>query len=110
VALENALIATGFSYSAAQRVDQAAFVATMIPKVRDIRRFGAAAVDLCAVGSGWVDGYFEASLNEWDLAAGGLVATEAGALVTGRNGGPAGKEMTIAAAPALHAQLVAQIG
>jgi myo-inositol-1(or 4)-monophosphatase len=110
VELESALIATGFSYSASQRVHQAAFVATLIPRVRDIRRFGAAAVDLCAVASGWTDGYFEASLNEWDLAAGGLVATEAGALVTGRNGGPAGKEMTIAAGKALHAALVAQIG
>ena len=53
---------------------------------------------------------YEKGLNEWDLAAGGLIATEAGAVVTGRNGGPAGKEMVIAAGPHLHARLVKEIG
>ena len=109
-ALINALIATGFSYDLEQRKEQAKKIADLIPKVRDIRRMGAAAVDLCLVATGALDGYFEASLNEWDLAAGGLIAVEAGALVTGRNGGPAGNEMVIAAGATLHAILTQEIG
>ena len=110
VELHEALIATGFSYDQAKRGLQAKFISELIVEVRDIRRVGAAAVDLCGVASGWFDGYFEKDLHEWDLAAGGLIAREAGALVTGRNGGPAGNEMTICAGPALHAALVARIG
>ena len=108
--LDDALIATGFSYDLAERVQQSVKVAELIPKVRDIRRNGAAAVDLCHVASGAVDGYFETGLKEWDLAAGGLIAREAGALVTGRNGAPAGEAMVIAAGPALHALLISEIG
>ena len=110
ITLDRALLGTGFSYSLEKRVGQAEFVRSLIPRVRDIRRGGAAAVDLCHVASGAYDGYFEMDLNEWDLAAGGLIATEAGAIVTGRNGGVAGKEMVIAAGPALHGVLVTQIG
>lgn len=109
VQLNRALISTGFSYDLALRHDQAARIARLIPQIRDLRRIGAAAVDLCHVAAGMVDGYFEATLNEWDLAAGGLVAREAGALVTGRHGGPANHEMVIAAGPTLHAQLVAAV-
>ena len=82
----------------------------MIPRVRDIRRNGAAAVDLCHVASGAIDGYFETGLKEWDLAAGGLIAREAGALVSGRNGQEAGEAMVIADGPALHALLTSEIG
>ena len=110
VELGAALLATGFSYDTERRKVQAAKIADLIPRVRDIRRFGAAAVDLCNVASGAVDGYFESDLKAWDLAAGGLIAREAGALVTGRNGGLAGEEMVIAAGPGLHAQLVVEIG
>ena len=110
ITLDRALLGTGFSYSLEKRVGQAEFVRSLLPRVRDIRRGGAAAVDLCHVASGAYDGYFEMDLNEWDLAAGGLIATEAGAIVTGRNGGVAGKEMVIAAGPALHGVLVTQIG
>ena len=99
-----------FSYDLAERVRQGEMIAHLIPRVRDIRRNGAAAVDLCHVASGAVDGYFETGLKEWDLAAGGLIAREAGALVTGRNGGPAGEAMVIAAGPALHALLTHEIG
>ena len=64
--------------------------AALLPHVRDLRRAGSAALDLCAVASGHLDAYFESGLNPWDLAAGWLVATEAGALVTGlRSAGPA---------------------
>ena len=59
---------------------------------------------------GVLDGFYEIGLNEWDMAAGGLIATEAGAILSGRNGAPAGKEMTILAGPTLHAQLVREIG
>lgn len=108
--LEESLIATGFSYDLAERIKQGAKIAALIPKVRDIRRNGAAAVDLCHVASGAVDGYFESGLKEWDLAAGGLIAREAGAVVSGRNGGAAGEAMVIAAGPALHALLTPEIG
>ena len=108
--LSESLLATGFSYQPDERVRQGEKIASLIPRVRDIRRNGAAAVDLCHVASGAVDGYFESGLKEWDLAAGGLIAHEAGALVTGRNGGPAGEEMVIAAGPALHRLLIDEIG
>jgi myo-inositol-1(or 4)-monophosphatase len=68
---------------------------------------GAAAVDLCLVASGMVDGYFEEELAPWDLAAGELIATEAGALVTNGSGGKAGREMVVAAHPSLHSQILA---
>ncbi len=110
VPLDRALIATGFAYDLTLRIGQGQAMANLLPKIRDLRRNGAAAVDLCYVAMGAVDAYFEASLKEWDLAAGGLIATEAGALVTGRNGGPAGKAMVIAAGPHLHARLVSEIG
>ena len=110
IELGSALIATGFSYNTERRKEQAIFIADLIPRVRDIRRLGAAAVDLCNVASGSVDAYFERDLKEWDLAAGVLICREAGAVVTGRNGGIEGEEMVIAAGPALHAQLVSEIG
>jgi myo-inositol-1(or 4)-monophosphatase len=77
----------------------------LITRVRDIRRFGAAALDLCMAAEGMVDAYYEKGLNPWDHAAGGLVATEAGLQVTGLHGAPAGPEMVIAAPPALFADL-----
>lgn len=110
VPLNRALISTGFSYNLELREAQAAHIHRLIPQIRDLRRIGAAAVDLCHVAAGSVDGYFEATLQEWDLAAGGLIAQEAGALVTGRNGAVANHEMVIAAGPTLHARLVAEIG
>lgn len=110
VELSDALIGSGFSYDQEKRTEQGKFIGTLLPQCRDLRRHGAAAIDLSMVASGMLDGYFEYGLNEWDLAAGGLIAHEAGALVTGRLGTPAGKEMTIAAGPHLHAQLLAVIG
>jgi myo-inositol-1(or 4)-monophosphatase len=103
--MSRALLATGFSYSAETRRAQGARFAKMIEQVRDIRRMGAAAVDLCLVASGAVDGYFEEGLNPWDLAAGGLIATEAGALVTNLAGGKADVTMVVAAHPALNSQI-----
>ena len=110
VEFNRALIGTGFSYDLKDRADQARIASKLLLEIRDLRRLGAGAADLCLVATGRLDAFYELGLNEWDLAACGLIATEAGALVTGRNGQPAGKEMVIAAGPHLHARLVSEIG
>lgn len=79
--LETALVATGFGYRAERRRWQAQVAASVIPAVRDIRRLGSAALDLCWIGGGRFDAYFEWGLNPWDFSAGALVAAEAGAVV-----------------------------
>jgi myo-inositol-1(or 4)-monophosphatase len=86
VPLDQRLVATGFNYVREVRVAQAAAVASLLPQVRDIRRLGSAALDLCALAAGRLDGYVEEGLHEWDLAAGGLVAEEAGARLEVRPG------------------------
>lgn len=101
--IENSLLGTGFSYSRQIRIDQGDNIARLIPRCRDIRRLGAAAIDLCHVGMGSLDGYFEIGLKEWDLAAGMLIAQEAGALVTGDGLNP--QSMVVAANPTLHQKL-----
>lgn len=106
VELDRALVGTGFAYDAEKRKAQAKIANELIPRFRDIRRLGAAATDLCNVAMGALDAYFESGLNEWDYAAGGLICEEAGALVTGLDGEPTSKAMTIAAGPHLHAQLL----
>ena len=83
VTLEQALVATGFSYDAAMRGRQGEVVARLLPQVRDIRRNGTASLDLTFVASGRLNAYFERALNPWDLAAGALIAEEAGAVVRG---------------------------
>jgi myo-inositol-1(or 4)-monophosphatase len=103
--LDRCLVATGFGYDAARRAHQAGVLAQLLPRVRDIRRFGAAAIDLCLAAEGLVDGYYEKGLNAWDHAAGGLVATEAGLLVTGLRDAPPGQAMVVAAPPAVHGEL-----
>jgi myo-inositol-1(or 4)-monophosphatase len=105
VPLPAALIATGFGYGAGQRAGQGRVVAAVLPRVRDIRRGGSAATDLCSVAAGQVDGYYERGLQYWDLAAGALIAREAGAVTGGLRGQAAGTAMTIAAAPGLFAEL-----
>ena len=108
--LDQALVATGFGYDAARRAHQGAVLAGLITRVRDIRRFGAAALDLCMAAEGMVDAYFEKGLNPWDYAAGGLIAAEAGLRVSGVDGAPAGPGLLVAAPsalfPALHDALV----
>ncbi|MBD3782810.1 MAG: inositol monophosphatase [Micrococcales bacterium] len=104
-----ALVGTGFGYAADVRRRQARLLVDLLPRVRDIRRHGSAALDLCAVASGRLDGYYETGLNPWDRAAGELVATEAGAVV----GGPADevptRDLTWAAAPGLAVELSALV-
>ncbi|MEU3456008.1 inositol monophosphatase family protein [Micromonospora sp. NPDC006766] len=103
--LGQALVATGFGYDAGRRAHQARVVAELIPHVRDIRRMGAAALDLCLAAEGRVDAYYEKGLAAWDLAAGGLVAREAGLVVTGLAGRPAGPDLVIAVPPGLFEPL-----
>ncbi|MBU2662354.1 inositol monophosphatase [Actinoplanes bogorensis] len=103
--LGQSLVGTGFGYDARRREHQGRVLAGLITQVRDIRRFGAAALDLCAVAEGMLDGYYEKGLNPWDWAAGGLVATEAGVVVAGLNGAAPGAEMLVAASPAVFGPL-----
>ncbi|WP_433391759.1 inositol monophosphatase family protein [Micromonospora sp. KLBMP9576] len=103
--LGQALVATGFGYDAGRRAHQARVLAALIPHIRDIRRFGAAALDLCLAAEGRVDAYYEKGLAAWDQAAGALVATEAGLRVAGLGGLPAGPDLVIAAPAALFGPL-----
>jgi myo-inositol-1(or 4)-monophosphatase len=102
--LAQALVATGFAYDPVRRAHQAAVLAGLLPIVRDIRRFGAASVDLCMAAEGNVDLYYEQGLNAWDHAAGGLIAAEAGLRVTGLAGAAPGPALVMAAPPALYEQ------
>ncbi|MDE0572988.1 inositol monophosphatase [Demequina sp. B12] len=108
--LESTLVATGFQYQAARRARQGQIVAQLLPHVRDIRRLGSAAVDLCHVAAGIVDVYYEHGLNPWDFAAGMLIAQEAGLKVAGLHGEAADQRLLIAATEdrwdALHEALV----
>jgi myo-inositol-1(or 4)-monophosphatase len=105
VELGQALVGTGFGYAAGRRQVQGEVVAALLPYVRDIRRAGSAAVDLCSVAAGRLDAFFERGLNHWDYAAGGLIAREAGATVGGLAGRPESTSMAIAAGPELYRQL-----
>ncbi len=99
--LSLAMLGTGFGYRAERRRAQARVVADMIPRVRDLRRSGAATVDLCWVAGGRLDAFYERGLQPWDYTAAGLVAQEAGARVEGLDGARASEELTIAANPGL---------
>ncbi|PZG19582.1 inositol monophosphatase [Micromonospora craterilacus] len=103
--LGQALVITGFGYHPGRRAHQARVVAELIPQVRDIRRLGAAAVDLCVVAEGRADAYYEKGLAAWDQAAGGLVAAEAGLVIGGLKGLAPGPDMVIAAPLALFGPL-----
>lgn len=103
--LDRALVATGFGYDATRRVRQAQVLAQILGSIRDVRRAGAASLDLCAVAMGRVDAYYERGLGPWDLAAGALVVKEAGAVVSGLHGKPPGPDFVLAAAPDLFGAL-----
>lgn len=108
VPMARALVATGFSYHPAVRRRQGARVAGLLPQVRDIRRVGSAALDLCAVAAGRVDAYYEDTTSPWDWLAGALIAVESGAVATLLKA-PLGEEGVgvLAAGPALHPVLAA---
>jgi myo-inositol-1(or 4)-monophosphatase len=103
--LDQALVATGFGYTVARRERQARILTRVIGKVRDVRRFGSAALDLSAAAAGIVDAYYEQGLHPWDLAAGGLIAQEAGLTVAGLGGRAATYDLVVAAPPALFGPL-----
>jgi myo-inositol-1(or 4)-monophosphatase len=105
--LAQSLVATGFGYTVERRRGQARVVAEVLPRVRDIRRGGSAAIDLCHVASGAVDLFYERGLQPWDLAAASLVAREAGAAVLGLHGRPAATAMTVAGPEPTARELVA---
>ena len=99
IELNRALIATGFAYGQELRQEQIKQFNDLILKIRDYRRNGSAAIDICNVAAGIVDGYYEMGLKEWDRAAAELIAKEAGAKVSVHG------ELTIAAGPYLYGKL-----
>ncbi len=103
--LAGCLLGTGFGYLAQRRAVQGRVVAALLPRVRDIRRIGSAAVDLCSVAAGSLDAHYERGLQPWDLAGASLVVTEAGGAVVGLRGQAASDEMTVAGPPAVVARL-----
>ncbi|MBV9847032.1 MAG: inositol monophosphatase [Kutzneria sp.] len=110
--LELALVGSGFAYERDRRRRQAAVIGEVAGRVRDLRRGGAASLDLCSVAAGWLDGYVEHGLHRWDWAAGALIAEEAGAVV--RLPGDAirdglGADATFAAAPGIAEDLRATL-
>ena len=107
--LSDALVCTGFSYRVHERGAHAARVAQMVTHIRDIRRFGAAAIDLCFVACGRYDAYFEEHLHSWDLIAGQVIATEAGALVTNYAGSKVTPAQVLASQPGIQQQLISLI-
>lgn len=107
--LSMSLVGTGFSYLPERRQAQSARLAALLPDVRDVRRFGSAALDLCLVACGRLDAYFEEHLNTWDMAAGILIASEAGATTTDFHGAAPTTAGVVVGAPGMHAQLLAML-
>jgi myo-inositol-1(or 4)-monophosphatase len=107
--VSQALVCTGFSYSPDARTVQAKRVSRMIHDVRDIRRFGAASIDLCFVACGRLDAYFEENLFPWDIAAGELIAREAGCLSGDFSGGPVRPAELLVSPPKIFEPLSALI-
>lgn len=108
--LSDSLVATGFGYESARRTAQGRVVAQLLGSVRDIRRMGSAALDLCAVAAGRVDAYYELGTKPWDHAAGALVAREAGAWVGGlKDDERESERMLVAANPGISKQLRAAL-
>jgi len=106
--LGEALVASGFSYEQAIRAHQAEAVARLLPRVRDVRRIGSCALDLCAVADGSLDAYVEEGPHLWDHAAGGLVATECGARIEVWPT-PRGKELVVCAPAPMWADFEALV-
>lgn len=104
--MKNALCATGFAYKQEIRIEQSYQFQTILPKIRDIRRVGSAALDLCMVACGNVNAYFERTAQQWDIAAGALVVKECGGVVSGLFGNPPGPDFTIAGPPILQSEIV----
>jgi myo-inositol-1(or 4)-monophosphatase len=93
------LVGTGFGYARETRARQAAVVSHLLPDVRDLRRIGSCALDLCMVAAGRLDAYYEDGVQVWDWAAGALIAAEAGAQVRLPPIDGSGSKLIVAAAP-----------
>jgi myo-inositol-1(or 4)-monophosphatase len=108
--LQRSLLVTGFPYDAWNTPqDNFENFIKLAKLTRGVRRLGSAALDACYVAAGRFDGFWELSLKPWDVAAAGLIAQEAGALVTDIEGGPdylASPQSVVAAAPGIHAKLL----
>ena len=104
--LSEALVGTGFSYVAEQRSHQATLLVDWLPQVRDVRRFGSAALDLAWVAAGRLDGFYETGLSPWDWAAGAMLVRAAGGTVTHLPAEPGGADGVLAARPGLAAPLL----
>lgn len=104
--LSEALVGTGFSYVAEQRRRQATLLVDWLPQVRDVRRFGSAALDLAWVAAGRLDGFYETGLSAWDWAAGAMLVRAAGGTVTHLPAEPGGADGVLAARPGLTAPLL----
>ncbi len=105
--LATALMGIGFAYDPARRDTQAHFYDRVMLDIRDVRRMGSAALDLCRVACGQLDGYFEFQLNPWDIAAGGIIVREAGGITTGFHGRTFEEGYVLAATAALAAPMQA---
>nr|WP_223208061.1 inositol monophosphatase family protein [Actinopolyspora erythraea] len=108
--LDLALLGTGFSYLRQRRIRQASLLRELLGEIRDIRRGGAASLELCAVAAGWLDGYYEHGLSRWDWAAGALIAAEAGARLRLPGEGTTdglGDEAILCASPGIADELTA---
>ncbi len=103
--LGTALVSTGLGYSRERRAFQGRVLADVFAEVRDIRRGGSAALDLCWVACGRVDAYYEFGLNDWDMAAGELIVREAGGRTGTFTGAPEGVNTILAAAPGVFEPL-----
>jgi myo-inositol-1(or 4)-monophosphatase len=103
--LDRAMVSTGFSYESERRAEQAAVLIELLPRIRDLRRAGAAALDLAYVAAGRVDAFYERGLQRWDEAAGLLLVHEAGGVTADLDGEPHG--VVAAATPELLDELLA---
>jgi myo-inositol-1(or 4)-monophosphatase len=108
--VSGALIATGLSYDPERRTRQFETLGRVLPLARDIRRIGAASLDLAFVAAGRFDAYYEWGLWPWDMAAGSLLVSEAGGIVGGIAGARAGRDLLIAASPEFYGSLEAVLG
>lgn len=100
-----ALTGTGFGYASSRRAGQARVLAHLLPELRDIRRTGSAAVDICWVAAGQLDAYFEKGLHPWDFTAASVIAAESGIKLEGLRGASPNEDLTLAANPELFSKL-----
>jgi myo-inositol-1(or 4)-monophosphatase len=101
--MRQSLVGTGFAYTPEGRADEAAFLQRVLPAARDIRCFGSAALNLCWVACGRLDGFYQRNMQYWDFAAGEIIAREAGATISGpdeQNGG-----LMVVSTPGIHTEL-----